>query len=345
METGCGKLLVMRDALYNQKSLLFRFRMKTERRDFFKKNDRVLIACSGGADSAALFHLVHLSFPDLKISIVHFNHGLRPRTAKRDELFVKKLAETFKVPFFVGRAKLIKKLERIKLSIEEAARQRRYAFFQTIYKKTKSKAILFAHHLDDQAETILMRVCQGTGLRGLLGIREQMTMEGMRVIRPLLAFSKAELLDFMREQNFKFCEDETNHKPDFLRNRLRLEVLPHLAKKVNPRILQALARIPEIIRDENDLIEQLEEAAEKKLLIRKTHGQITLNLRVFRQVPIALQFRILDRLIKQVDPSSGLLFEHVAGIQRNLKKNIFTMDLPRSVKLEAQKGKLIIFKE
>ncbi len=147
----------------------------------------------------ALFHLVRLAFPDLKMAVAHFNHGIRAQTAKRDELFVKKLAAQCKIQFFSGRAKLAKKSSRKKLSLEEAARSKRYDFLKSVYKKWKGSAVLFAHHLDDQAETVLMRVCQGTGMRGLLGIREQMVMDRMKVIRPLLAFSKTELLDFLKQ--------------------------------------------------------------------------------------------------------------------------------------------------
>ncbi len=334
----------MKDSAYYQKSLLFRFRTQTERKDLFKKNNRVLIACSGGPDSVALFHLVRLSFPDLKIGLVHFNHGLRPRTAKRDELFVKNLAKRFAVSFFCGHANLSRKSERKKLSIEEAARARRYAFFKTAYKKSKARAILFAHHLDDQAETVLMRVCQGTGLRGLLGIRDQMVMDRMRVVRPLLSFSKVELLQFLEENHFLSCHDETNHATDFLRNRLRLEVLPYLAKKVNPRILSALARIPEIIRDENDFIAEKESEAAKKVIVIASSAKVILKASLFRGLHPALQFRILDGALKRMDPAAGLLFETGLLIQKSLKNKVFRLSLPRGVELSGN-ARLILLQK
>ena len=224
------------DPAFDQKSVLFRFQNNLAQNFLFKKSPRILIACSGGSDSVALFHLVRLSRPDLKVAVIHFNHGIRAKTAKRDELFVRKLALKYKVPFFVGRAQLSKKSNRNKLSLEEAARAKRYEFFKKIYKQWRGSAVFFAHHLDDQAETVMMRVCQGTGLRGLLGIREDMDINGMRVVRPMLPFLKQEILSFLKENHFLFCQDETNQCVDYLRNCIRLEVLPFLKKKVNPRL-------------------------------------------------------------------------------------------------------------
>lgn len=321
------------DPAFDQKSLLFRFRKHCAAKEFLRKSDRVLIACSGGPDSIALFHLVRLAFPSHKIAIAHFNHGIRTQTAKRDELFVKKLAAKYKVPFFCGRAKLAGKSARGKLSLEEAARQMRYAFLKTAYRKWKGNAILFAHHLDDQAETVLMRICQGTGLRGLLGIRERMAFERMRVIRPLLAFSKAEMLEFLRQNQFLFCRDETNGSTDYLRNRIRLEVLPFLAEKINPRVMQALARVPEVIGDESALISALEAQALKQVVLSVSSFRVALKTEAFRALPSALQFRILDGLIKKIDPAAGLLFENGGLIKSALKKVRFQISLPRHIEL------------
>ncbi len=332
------------DPAYDQKSLLFRFRKHCAGKEFLKKSDRILIACSGGPDSIALFHLARLVFPEHEIVIAHFNHGIRAKTAKRDETFVKQLAAKFKLPFFVGRAKLAKKSSRKKLSLEEAARAKRYEFLKMVYRRSKSSAAFFAHHLDDQAETVLMRVCQGTGLRGLLGIREQMKFEGMRVIRPLLAFSKAEMTEFLKQNRFSFCSDETNHSTDYLRNRIRLEILPFLAKKINPRVIQALARIPEIIGVESDLIAEMEAQAVKEVTVSVSSKRVLLKAVAFRALHSALQFRVLDWLIKRLDPAAGLLFENGALIKKSLKNSRFQVSLPRGLELKADSRRILIQK-
>ncbi|HRK61844.1 MAG TPA: tRNA lysidine(34) synthetase TilS [Candidatus Omnitrophota bacterium] len=327
------------DPAFDQKSLVYRFQRHALSKGVLKPKGSYLIGCSGGADSVALFHLVRMAFPETHLALAHFNHGLRARTAKRDELFVKKLAAQYQVPFFAGRAE---KKNQNKLSIEEWARAQRYRFLRTVYQKTKQNALLLAHHADDQAETVLMRMCQGTGPRGLEAIREVFVFEKMKCVRPLLPFLKTEISHFLKEHRFAFCEDETNRSPKFLRNRIRLQVLPYLQKQINPQVARALARIPEIVRDENELIEALAVQVEKKALIQSGKRMIRLRALVFREAHFALQFRVLDRLIKRLDPSAGVLFEHAALIKSSLGKSAFVMDLPRGIKLVGNKNTITV---
>ena len=323
----------MRDSTFDQKSLLYRFQKNLAQKGFFKKAPKILIACSGGADSIALFHLIRLSLKKTKMAVIHFNHGIRKKTAKRDELFVQKICLKHSIPFFVGHAKLSEKQNRKKLSLEEAARLKRYDFFKKIYKKQRANIIFLAHHRDDQAETVLMRVCQGTGMRGLLGIRETIGMNGMRIARPLLYFSKLEMRDFLKENHFSFCEDETNQRVDYLRNRVRLEVLPFLKKKINPKVGEALARLPQIMEVENNLIEELEVKAVTRVLKSVSQSKIILKAVIFRSLHPALQFRILDKFLKKLDPAAGILFEHAALLQNQLGKSQMHISLPRKLEI------------
>ena len=321
------------DPAFDQKSILFRFQTNLAQNFIFKKSPRILIACSGGSDSVALFHLVRLSRPDLKVAVIHFNHGIRAKTAKRDELFVKKLALKYKTPFFVGRAQLSEKSNRNKLSLEEVARAKRYEFFKKIYKQWRGNAVFFAHHMDDQAETVMMRVCQGTGLRGLLGVREDVDMNGMRVVRPMLPFLKQEVLSFLKENHFSFCEDETNQCVDYLRNCVRLEVLPFLKKKINPRLIEALARMPQIMEAENSLIEEMEKKSAVNVVQSVSSKRVILKATIFRSLHAALQFRILDRYLKKIDPDAGMLFEHMAILRNQLRKSKIRISLPRKLEI------------
>lgn len=321
----------MKDPLFNQKSLVYRFKKHVEAKGFFRKTGRYLIGCSGGADSVALFHLMRLTLPAAQLTLTHFNHGLRARTAKRDELFVRKLAGQYQVSFFAGRAP--KKIPK-KISIEEWARAQRYAFFKKNYQRKKYHALLLAHHADDQAETVLMRMCQGTGPRGLEAVRETMRLEKMNCIRPLLPFSKNEILGFLKENRFLFCEDETNRSGRYLRNRIRMRVLPYLSRQINPQVVRALARIPAIAGEENHLLQKMEEKLEKQCVVQAAKKRVVLRAGVFRRAHPALQFRVLDRLIKKIDPAAGLLFEHAELIKAALKKQASRLALPRGIQLE-----------
>ncbi|HCM43140.1 MAG TPA: tRNA lysidine(34) synthetase TilS [Candidatus Omnitrophica bacterium] len=327
------------DPAFDQKSLVYRFQRHALLKGVLKPKGSYLIGCSGGADSVALFHLIRMAFPETQLALAHFNHGLRARTAKRDELFVKKLAAQYQVSFFAGRAE---KKKQNKISVEEWARAQRYRFLRSVYQKTKQNALLLAHHADDQAETVLMRMCQGTGPRGLEAIREVLVFEKMKCVRPLLPFLKTEIRQFLKTHQFAFHEDETNRSPKFLRNRIRLRVLPYLQKQINPQVARALARIPEIVRDENELIEALAVQVEKKALIQSGKRMIRLRALVFREAHFALQFRVLDRLIKRLDPFAGVLFEHATLIKSSLGKSAFVMDLPRGIKLVGNKNTITV---
>lgn len=330
------------DPAFNQKSLLFRFQKTLLQKNFFKKTPRILIACSGGPDSMAIFHLVRLAFPSWKMAVAHFNHGIRLKTAKRDESFVRKNAKKYGLAFFLGKAKLSQKSRDKKLSLEEAARMKRYEFLKKTCRSWNADAVFFGHHLDDQAETVLMRICQGTGLRGLLGIREQMMMDGMKVIRPLLSFSKSEILNFLRENHFNFCRDETNASTNYLRNRIRLEVLPFLSKKINPRVAQALARLPEIAAAENNFIDEEEKKAIRRVVKTASAKKVTLKRTAFMTLHPAVQFRVLDHLIRKLDPAAGLLFEHGLILQTQLKKQKYAISLPRGVEIQGFPREVLI---
>lgn len=323
------------DPAFDQKSLVYRFQRQVLSKGILKPKGTYLIGCSGGADSVALFHLMRMAFPETRLALAHFNHGLRAKTAKRDELFVKKLAAQYQIPFFAGQAE---KKNQNKISVEEWARAQRYRFLRAVYQKTKQSALLLAHHADDQAETVLMRMCQGTGPRGLEAIREVLFFEKMKCVRPLLPFLKTEIRFFLKEHRFAFCEDETNRSPKFLRNRIRLQVLPYLQKQINPQVARALARIPEIVRDENELIASLEETLLKKALKSSTKNKVVLHSSVFRAAHVALQCRVLDRVVKKLDPAAGLLFEHVSLVKSSLAKSSFALDLPRGIQLKGDKN-------
>ena len=300
---------------------------------FFKPRQKILVACSGGPDSVALFHLLHALATKhrWKLGLVHFNHQLRPGDAQKDERFVKNLARKFKVPFHGGAGHVKREAQRTKTSIEECARQMRYNFFLRTVKAEKYRAIVLAHTRDDQAETVLMRILQGTGLRGLQGIREKFKMGRATLVRPLLAFTKKELLEYLAEEKIPYRSDKTNDSSRFLRNRVRLELIPSLQRDFNPRVVEALSRIPAIVAGESALIAELEEKAWKKTF-KKYHGKkMELRRAVFLRFPPALQFRILEKALKKLDPQSGLSFEAWERIRRGLARPRHRLSLPKDI--------------
>ena len=202
--------------------------------------DRVVCAVSGGADSVALLFSLYLLREKLEFTLTaaHFNHGLRGEESQRDEEFVRGLCDRLDIPLQVGSAQ-VKAGEK---GLEAAARDARYGFFYTLEGK-----IATAHTANDNAETVLMHLVRGTGLKGLGGIAP---VRG-RLIRPMLDITRNEVLAFLQEYNLSFVEDSSNGTDDFLRNRLRHNVFP-LLEQENPRLAENMSAIAQRLRLDED---------------------------------------------------------------------------------------------
>ncbi len=331
----------------NPNNLFPRFEKHLRERRFFKKHQKILVACSGGPDSTALFYLLQTlaARHSWKLGLIHFNHQLRPVDGKKDERFVRDLARKFKVPFFRGTGNVEQEAKKTKTSIEECARKMRYDFFlRTACTKQYAK-IAFAHTQDDQAETVLMRVLQGTGLRGLQGIRECQRIGKVEIVRPLLGFTKKEILVFCRTEKSAYRKDESNESLKFLRNRIRHKLLPVLRREFNPRITEALSRIPSIVTGESALIAELEEKAWEKTF-KKIHGKkIELRRPVFLKFPQALQFRVVEKALKKLDKQSGLSFEAWERIRQGLARPRYRLSLPKDIDFALTSKNIMIYRK
>ncbi|MFH1207947.1 MAG: tRNA lysidine(34) synthetase TilS [Candidatus Omnitrophota bacterium] len=327
--------------------LLSRLKEHLRERRFFKTRQKILIACSGGPDSVALFHLLRsLSAEHLwKLGLAHFNHQLRPMDAQKDERFVKDLARKCKVPFFYGSGSVKREAKRTKTSIEEAARQMRYDFLFRIAQTKKFQIVASAHTRDDQAETVLMRVLQGTGLRGLQGIREKFKKGRVTWVRPLLAFTKKELLEHLSQERIPFRLDRSNDSSQFVRNRIRLELIPGLRRDFNPRVVEALSRLPAIVAGESALVAELEEKGWKKTLKKIRGKKIELRRSVFLKFPQALQFRIVEKALKKLDKQSGLSFEAWERIRQGLGRSRYCCSLPKDIDFALTSKNITIYKK
>ena len=192
--------------------------------EMLSAGDHVICAVSGGADSVALLFGMYLLREKLGITLsaAHFNHHLRGAESDRDEQFVRQFCDRYEIPLFVGQARVVAG----KKGLEAAAREARYAYFATL-----SGKIATAHTADDNAETVLMHLVRGTGLKGLGGISP---VKG-NILRPMLTVTRQEVLAFLEEYGLTFVEDSSNQTDDFFRNRLRHGVMP-LLKEENPRL-------------------------------------------------------------------------------------------------------------
>jgi tRNA(Ile)-lysidine synthase len=232
--------------------LLQRVEQNIQNRDLFKRGGKILVAVSGGLDSMTLLHaLIKLSAKyRWQMVVAHFNHRLRGRASDADEKLVCKAAAAMKLRVVAESADVKAFAAKSKLSLEMAARKLRHEFLARAARKQKIKTIALAHHADDQVELFFLRLLRGAGGEGLAGMKWRSPSPAgktVSLVRPLLDFSKTELAEFARENKIRFRDDATNFSSDFLRNRIRNELLPLLRKNYQPGLDKAVLRLMEIV--------------------------------------------------------------------------------------------------
>jgi tRNA(Ile)-lysidine synthase len=268
------------------------------RRGWWEKGRAILAAVSGGPDSMALLHLLvrlgrELSFP---VVAAHVNHRFRGAEADAEAELVRRTAAEWNVPCVVGVIDVPAHLARNGGNAQETARRLRYAFLEEAARERGIGVIATAHHADDQAETVLMRLIRGTGPGGLAGIPEQRREKDRVLIRPLLRISnKQELLDYCRRNGVPYATDSSNRKPDYVRNAVRLDLMPHL-ERYNPRVRDALVRLAELVEAEDDYLRLAAEEAFAKLVRREGDDRIV-DRRGFCQLHLALQRRLIKLIL------------------------------------------------
>ena len=307
--------------------------------------DRIIIAVSGGPDSTALLHILYYLRHRLGISIhiAHVNHQLRP-SASRDERFVAGLGRKLGVPVSTGRVRV--KTSSGKSSIEEAAREKRFEFLLKLAKQKKANIIALGHTQDDLAETVLMRILRGTGLLGLQGILPEKTRNGIRLIRPLLSFSKKDILQYLKKNKIKYCIDPSNKNPVYFRNKIRRDLLPLLEKKYQTNIREVLSNLANTTAVDYDYLQKEGMRQLKKhALWSKNKRQVALHLSNLGQLHQSQQ-RMVIRLAVQVLQGNLNQFSvrHMKEIEDLIgqRPNRSRVDLPHGITVQKNKGFLTI---
>jgi tRNA(Ile)-lysidine synthase len=229
-----------------------KLRVAIQRFGLINKGDRILIALSGGPDSMALLYglLAIRGEYDLKLFVAHLNHKLRGRESDQDERFAKSLASKLKLKFFSKKIDVKREAQKRKMSIEETAREIRYRYLESLAEKIKADKIALGHQADDQAETFLMRLLRGAGAAGLSGIPPKRG----KIIRPLIQIKREEIESFLKSNKIPSRLDSSNLQTDYLRNKIRLSLLPRIKEEFNPRIVESLNRTADIISSQQEYI-------------------------------------------------------------------------------------------
>ncbi len=268
--------------------MLTQFIKNIETHFSFLKGKKLLIACSGGLDSVVLTHLMkNLNF---EIALAHCNFSLRGKESDGDEMFVIGLANTLEIPVFVETFNTKKFAKEHKISTQMAARDLRYNWFAEILKDFKYDYLLTAHHLDDDLETFFINLSRGAGLNGFTGIPK----ENNKIIRPLLNFSREEILKYAEQNNLKWREDSSNEKTDYLRNKLRLEVLPKF-KETSKSLLKKFQKTQQNLQASQNLLEDYM-ALVYKLVVSEGMDSYKINIKKIKELPHteALLYELLN---------------------------------------------------
>ncbi|MFH1128653.1 MAG: tRNA lysidine(34) synthetase TilS [Candidatus Omnitrophota bacterium] len=280
-----------------------------KRYNLIHKGDGILIGVSGGADSLALLCLLSSLKKELRLTlhIAHLDHKLRKDSGK-DRAFVERFAKRLKIPITSVEVN-IKQLAKLG-SLEEIARNARLGFFFRVAKEIKADKIALGHNLDDQAETVLMRILRGTGLYGLSGILPKRNIAGYEIIRPLIEIRRKDIEAYLKRKKIKPCIDASNLKEIYFRNKIRNRLLPLLEKDYNKNIKEILSNMAESLGYDYDYLMRV------ALRLRVTKGtKYKLNLNRFMKLHPAIQRLVLRLSIARLKGDTRrITFRHIREI-------------------------------
>lgn len=285
-----------------------------EKHELLNQGDRIIVGVSGGADSVSLLHFLWSLREEysLQISVAHLNHCFRGQEADQDALFVEQLASRLGLDCYSQKIDVPAYQRDHKLSAQLAARKVRYRFFEQCAEQWGADKIALAHNRDDQAETVLLRLIRGTGLDGLSGIPPLRLSGKFTIIRPFLALSRRDIEEYCLKNKLEFRTDRSNFKTLYLRNKIRLELLPHLKQEYNSRIDILLAQTAAILQEERKYLEQQTENIFAQLVEEVGSDRIKINLAGFQQQPVAIQRRLLRKSVVFLGGNSQELgFSHL----------------------------------
>ncbi|MGI1659965.1 MAG: tRNA lysidine(34) synthetase TilS [Desulfitobacterium sp.] len=289
---------------------------------------RILVAVSGGPDSMALAHIlwrfmIENQGQEISLVLTHVHHGVR-KESDEEEKMVTRMARDWKIPCLIHRFDSKGYAKSVGKSFQTAAREWRYARWDEDMQQESCSLLATAHHLGDQAETVLYRLLRGSGTAGLAGIYPQ---KG-KLIRPLLGVTKEEILEYCRNENLPYAIDCSNADPIYTRNKIRLELLPELQREYNPQIMVALGRMAELLRWDEEYLAEETEKAWQGVALESTEQRVVLHRKAF-DLPKAILSRLIRKAVSRVSGEPrGISYHYVDQIIASQGQVGWSQDLP-----------------
>ncbi|NQT24029.1 tRNA lysidine(34) synthetase TilS [candidate division KSB1 bacterium] len=293
-----------------------KFVENNQKHSLYKVYDSILIGVSGGMDSMALLHILKTmrEITPLTLAICHVHHGLRGKSADLDEIFVRNTASRSGIPFYGTRVDAVKYTKAHGLSPEEGARDLRHSVLEEVRERIGFDCIALAHQADDQAETILMNMARGSGIRGLGGIRPKRD----RIIHPLLFASREEILSYTNRCHLSFRDDPTNRNKKFRRNQIRSEILTPLKAIYGSSLIHTIGRSGEHAQEILTFLEQEESKAWASVVREESNTEIVLDIYQFLRYFTSVQKALIEQAIQQLCPDfynvSNTLFNRLVSL-------------------------------
>lgn len=301
-------------------------------------DDRILVACSGGIDSATLLFVLNEVKKEVHfdLGVAHVNHLLRGRESERDEAFVRDTAAGYGIPFFLERANVREYAASHGLSLQHAGRDIRYRFLDDIADREGFTRIATAHNLDDQIETFILRLVKGSGLRGLASIPPARD----RIIRPFLEVYRSEIASFAAQHAIAFVEDSSNEKTVYERNYIRHRIVP-LCDELNPAFREKIASLLADIQTVNATLDRQKDAFMKR--IRGGRKELAVPLGYYTKLDHEVRYRVTADIFARLTPSFVPLREHIHLIEKivsSTRPNLH-LDLPSGLKVNKVYDRLV----
>ena len=314
-----------------------------------REKDAVIIAVSGGMDSMCLLDVFNRLSSDFvnDLVAVHINHGIRDVEAERDMSFVEEYCKSLGIKLIIENVDAVTYSEKNNLTLEEAARILRYQVFDKIWKEYSLKRyntnthILVAHHMQDQAETVIHNILRGTGIKGLAG----MSVKNNYILRPLLNVSKSEIEEYVKKYAIKYVDDSTNNDLNYTRNYIRKELIGRF-NHVNDKAVEHILSLSNVARDINDYLELLAKYVLKEMTSTNKNSEIVINAKLFNNTQNVLKTYIVKEIFaKLVNTAKDITKVHINDvIKLASKEKGGHIDLAYNVTLDKKQNSLVFKK-